>query len=158
MSALPLPPSPSLLLLSFFLRVPVSRRTATVIMCRLSHERVSSVWRAGPRLQSCGFSVPRRTAAAILWGECRVPDPNWWSCEISVARRTSNANLWVPCGVPDLNRDRVSSVWGAGLQLDMSERMSIDMSEDVWERMSVHRYVRKSVSRSCENHGGDPSK
>ena len=88
-----------------------------------------SVWRAGPQLRSCEFSVACRTSTAILWVQCGVPDLNHdpvssvWRAgphqrlrEFSVACRTSTAIVCVQCGVPDLNRDPVSSVWRAGPQ------------------------------------------
>ena len=77
-----------------------------------------------PRLRPCECSVACRTATAILWVQCGVPDlnrdrasgvwragpqPRW--CVVSVACRTSTAIMGGQCGVPDRNRERVKICW-----------------------------------------------
>ena len=49
--------------------------------------------------------------------------------------------------MPVLNRDRVSSGWRAGPQLDMSERMSIDMSEECQKIMQKSK--KKDGGLAC---------
>ena len=147
----------------------------------LNRDRVSSVFRAGPRPRSCEFSVPRRTPTAMLWVQCSAPDLDREMCQKEeyhkicqkicqkecqkICQKDGETECQEECQkvcqkeCPKICQkkmlekmpDRTSETMSQDMLKKMSEIISKNMSDKNC-RNNVERYVKKNVRKNAERY------